>query len=80
MLIVGLTLVFVPYLFFRWNGSEQYGSRYTTDLFPFLIPLSLLGAARHKFLGRLWLALVIVAFLITALALWELKRGTLGPL
>lgn len=78
MLVLGVLCGFVPYLFFRWNGFAQYGSRYTTDLFPFLIPLSLLGAARHKTLGRLWLALVIVAFLIAALAFWELKRGTLG--
>ncbi|WP_394795302.1 hypothetical protein [Armatimonas sp.] len=78
MLVVAALCGFVPYLFFRWNGFAQYGSRYTTDLFPFLVPLSLLGAARHKILGHLWLGLVTVAFLITALAFWEIKRGTLG--
>ncbi len=78
MLAVGLIFTFVPYLFFRWNGFAQYGSRYTTDLFPFLIPLCLLGAARHKALGRLWLVLGGAALIVNGLALWEHFRGTLA--
>jgi hypothetical protein len=39
---------FVPYLFFRWHGERQLGTRYTTDLFPFLFLLLAPAVARHK--------------------------------
>ncbi len=39
---------FAPYLFFRWHGERQIGTRYTTDLFPFLFLLLAPAIARQK--------------------------------
>lgn len=71
---------FIPYLFFLWNGYAQYGSRYVSDLFPYLVPLAFTGASRLT--GRpgkgLVLLLIALSMAINAVAVWRLKTGTLG--
>ena len=82
-LIIGAVCGFVPYLFFVWNGASQFGSRYVSDLFPFLIPLAfsaLTGVRRSKpawRVGALFLVAVsvfenaFVALLARAGFLWQ---------
>lgn len=70
---------FVPYLFFRWHGERQVGTRYTTDLFPFLFPLLAEAAvARKTWLYRgLWIVLLLLALYINMAASVMIKQNRL---
>ena len=78
--ILACVLGFAPYMFFCWNGFAQFGSRYVTDLFPFLIPLA--ASAAGRFRGRVWTglawALMGLAVAINALAAWQMRTGTMS--
>jgi hypothetical protein len=73
---------FVPYLFFIWNGYAQYGSRYVTDLFPFLFPLAFSAAGRFRRLPANLIPTILVAaaFVINGVAIWLKLQGRLKDL
>lgn len=80
-LLIAAVCGFVPYLFFIWNGSAQFGSRYVSDLFPFLIPLTfsaLTGKRRASWVWRIAaLLLIAVSIFINVFAAILARQNTL---
>ena len=77
--LVGAICGFVPYLCFLWNGYAQYGSRYVTDVFPFLLPLTFSAVSRGRPVRRetrvlVWMA-VVLSVLINLVAVLQRFNG-----
>ena len=67
--LIGAVGAFIPYLFFKWNGYAQFGSRYVSDLFPFLLPLAFSALSRRPRSASLRtgaVVLIVVSIVINA--------------
>jgi hypothetical protein len=68
-MLLGAIGGFIPYLFFKWNGYAQFGSRYVSDLFPFLLPLAFSTLSRWPRRPLVFIAvgtLIFVSIVINA--------------
>jgi len=59
---------FFGYLLYFYNGYMQYGSRYITDLFPFLVPLAFSSLSAYR-VRPLKITVRALAFLLIALSI-----------
>lgn len=79
-LLAGAIPMLFFYLLYSYQGYVQYGSRYLSDLFPFLVPIALSALARPSTRWRpLLLALVAVSIAFNAYGTWIVSTCGLGP-
>jgi hypothetical protein len=59
--LAGALPMFAFYLLYSYQGYLQFGSRYLSDILPFLVPIALSGFTRASVVWRRVLAVLVVA-------------------
>ncbi|HEY8516911.1 MAG TPA: hypothetical protein VIS07_15485 [Candidatus Binatia bacterium] len=78
-LVAGALPMLLFYLLYSYQGYVQYGSRYLSDVFPFLVPLALSAFARASvWWRRALVVLVALSIAANAYGVWVVSTFGIG--